>query len=216
MVEHPGVMNAVYFMRLLHSVIISVSVSLVSLQCNIFHVQVVRVDHSLSRNKSANPHSSIQPTTMNTNMNNNHPNTATLLFVSCAAVNSCNLGYDIGVSTDAGRLIQVDLDLSDRQREIFVGSINFWASTNHDISMHAFIDSYSIALVFGALLAHYSTDIYGRRYTFVVAALLFLLGIFIMVISSTYEFLLFGRGFVGLGVGIGLAVCKVGVLVCPL
>lgn len=37
--------------------------------------------------------------------------------------------------------------------------------------------------------------------------MLFLLGIFIMVISSSYEWLLFGRTFVGLGVGIGLAVC---------
>lgn len=56
------------------------------------------------------------------------PNSATLLFVACAALNSCNLGYDIGVSTDAGRLIQDDLELTNRQREIFIGSINFWAS----------------------------------------------------------------------------------------
>ena len=26
------------------------------------------------------------------------------IFVLCAALNSCNLGYDIGVSTDAGRI----------------------------------------------------------------------------------------------------------------
>lgn len=53
---------------------------------------------------------------------------ATTLYVLCAAINSCNLGYDIGVSTDASRLIQDDMGLTDVQREFFVGSINFWAS----------------------------------------------------------------------------------------
>lgn len=60
--------------------------------------------------------------------------------------------------------------------------------------------------VFGALLAHYFTDGYGRRYTFVVAAAGFILGLLIMAMSPSYDLLLFGRTFVGLGVGIGLAV----------
>jgi hypothetical protein len=54
---------------------------------------------------------------------------STLLFCFCAAVNSANLGYDIGVSTNAGRLVQASFDLSVVQREIFVGSMNFWSST---------------------------------------------------------------------------------------
>lgn len=37
---------------------------------------------------------------------------ATYLFVFCASLNSCNLGFDIGVSTEAGRLIQNDMDLT--------------------------------------------------------------------------------------------------------
>jgi hypothetical protein len=66
----------------------------------------------------------------NDNANVNFPITrSTYLFVMCAAINSCNLGYDIGVSTDAGKLIQEEWDLSNTQREIFVGSINLWAST---------------------------------------------------------------------------------------
>ena len=36
----------------------------------------------------------------------------TYLYALCAAVNSCNIGYDIGVSTEAGRLIERDLDLT--------------------------------------------------------------------------------------------------------
>jgi hypothetical protein len=53
---------------------------------------------------------------------------STYIYAFCAAVNSCNLGYDLGVSTEAGKLIQDDFDLTRIQREIFVGSINFWAS----------------------------------------------------------------------------------------
>jgi hypothetical protein len=53
---------------------------------------------------------------------------STYIYAFCAAVNSCNLGYDIGVSTEAGKLIQEDFDLTRVQREIFVGSINFFAS----------------------------------------------------------------------------------------
>jgi len=60
--------------------------------------------------------------------------------------------------------------------------------------------------MFGAIFAQYFTDGYGRRFTFVIAAIGFILGILIMIISSSYEVLLFGRLFVGLGVGIGLAV----------
>ena len=52
-----------------------------------------------------------------------------VLFALCASVNSCNLGYDIGVSTEAARLIQNDMGLSEIQRELFTGCINFWAST---------------------------------------------------------------------------------------
>lgn len=60
--------------------------------------------------------------------------------------------------------------------------------------------------MFGALAAQYFTDTYGRKKTFIVAAVGFIMGIFIMAFSNTYEILMFGRLFVGLGVGVGLAV----------
>ena len=37
---------------------------------------------------------------------------STYLFAICASVNSCNLGYDIGISTEIGRLIQDDFGLT--------------------------------------------------------------------------------------------------------
>lgn len=53
---------------------------------------------------------------------------AAMIYVLCAALNSCNLGYDIGVSTNVSKLIQNDLHITDMQREIWIGFINFWAS----------------------------------------------------------------------------------------
>ena len=57
---------------------------------------------------------------------------ATKIFALCAAVNSCNLGFDIGVSTSVGPLIQDDFGLSDAQREVFVVSIiRVYSQLNH-------------------------------------------------------------------------------------
>ena len=48
----------------------------------------------------------------------------TYVFAACAALNSCNLGFDIGVSSDVGLEVQDALNLSDVQTEFFMGSIN--------------------------------------------------------------------------------------------
>lgn len=74
------------------------------------------------------------------------------------------------------------------------------------ISLKLIFRELVLPLVFGALFAHYFTDGYGRRYTFVAAAIGFIFGILIMVFSQSYGVLLFGRFFVGIGVGVGLAV----------
>ncbi|GAX25840.1 hypothetical protein FisN_6Hh122 [Fistulifera solaris] len=111
---------------------------------------------------------------------------STYLFALCAALNSVNLGYDIGTSTSAGKLVQQDLALTMSQREIFVGSLNLWA-------------------MFGALGSNFVTDRYGRRRSFVVASILFIIGSIIQTTTGSYGLLMFGRVFVGLGVGFGLA-----------
>jgi MFS family permease len=118
----------------------------------------------------------------------NHPLTRqTLVFALCAAVNSCNLGYDVGVSTNAGALIQRDMGLTDVQRELFIGSLNMWS-------------------IFGSLFAHWICDRYGRRHSFNVAAVGFIVGLVIMAMAPNYTVLMIGRVFVGLGVGFGLAI----------
>lgn len=112
---------------------------------------------------------------------------STYIYALCAAVNSCSLGYDIGVNTNAGVRIQQDFGLTNVQVEIFVGSINFWS-------------------MFGAIFAHYITDRYGRRRSFVVAAIGFIVGVIVIATAWNYTILMIGRVFVGLGIGFGLAV----------
>lgn len=60
--------------------------------------------------------------------------------------------------------------------------------------------------MFGALGAHWICDRYGRRLSFIVAAAGFIVGIVIMSCAWNYGVLMFGRVFVGLGVGFGLAI----------
>lgn len=104
--------------------------------------------------------------------------------VVCAA---CNLGFDIGVSSDVGHEVRDVLNLSDLQTEVFMGSINVFA-------------------VGGALIASCLSDRIGRRRAFAVAALVFELGVGLMAFASGYPSLMLGRAIVGLGVGFGLAV----------
>ena len=58
----------------------------------------------------------------------------------------------------------------------------------------------------GALCAQFISDGLGRRRAFQVSAIIFIIGIMIMSMSVAYWMMLFGRVFVGLGVGFGLAV----------
>lgn len=112
---------------------------------------------------------------------------STVVFALCAALNSCNLGYDIGVSTNAGGLIQDDMGLTDHERELFVGSLNFWC-------------------IFGSMFSHWICDTFGRRRSFQVAALHFIVGIVITSTAGGYSALMVGRFFLGIGVGFGLAI----------
>ncbi|CAJ1911388.1 unnamed protein product [Cylindrotheca closterium] len=111
----------------------------------------------------------------------------TYLLAFCAALNSCNLGYDIGVSTNVGPMIEEEFGLSSSERELFIGSLNLWS-------------------IFGSSMAHWICDTYGRRSSFIVAALFFIVGVIIMGLSNSYAILMIGRFLVGLGVGFGLAI----------
>ena len=79
------------------------------------------------------------------------------------------------------------MDLSNAKLEFFVGSINLFA-------------------IIGALLSSRITEVYGFRGSFIVAAVGFIVGILIMIFSTNFSSLMFGRIFVGLGVGFGMTI----------
>eukprot|EP00562_Extubocellulus_spinifer_P029283 CAMPEP_0178717316 /NCGR_PEP_ID=MMETSP0699-20121125/21838_1 /TAXON_ID=265572 /ORGANISM="Extubocellulus spinifer, Strain CCMP396" /LENGTH=326 /DNA_ID=CAMNT_0020367101 /DNA_START=72 /DNA_END=1053 /DNA_ORIENTATION=- len=162
---------------------------------------------------------------------NGHPQSPPPLTVSrtvyiltfCAALSSCNLGFDIGtrvsyafaicfvnhvhacesylfylitlhlpsyhpgVNTDAGILVQQSMKLSDVQLELFMGSINLYA-------------------IIGALISSKAVNSFGLRVSFIASAIFFLVGIVMQVCSSTFELLMFGRIFVGVGVGFSMTI----------
>eukprot|EP01065_Artemidia_motanka_P025570 TRINITY_DN30560_c0_g1_i1.p1 TRINITY_DN30560_c0_g1~~TRINITY_DN30560_c0_g1_i1.p1 ORF type:complete len:513 (+),score=176.19 TRINITY_DN30560_c0_g1_i1:41-1540(+) len=104
-----------------------------------------------------------------------------------AALNSTNLGFDIGVNSGASLFIRDDLHLDDWQVGVFMGSLNL------------------IAMVSG-LLSHKVTDGLGRRRTFTAASAIFVAGVLLMSAAHSFTVLMAGRVLVGLGVGVGLAV----------
>lgn len=117
------------------------------------------------------------------------------VYVRCmaaiAALNSCNLGFDQGVSAGVAASLQRDdgndLYLNDVQLEIFVGMLSFTA-------------------LLGSVAMFYISDNYGRRTTFIVSSVVFITGISVMVVSPNYGCLMFGRAITGFGIGLGLAI----------
>lgn len=110
-----------------------------------------------------------------------------LLYTAAAALNSCTLGYDLGVNTSAALLVQTSLKLTDVQIETFVGAMDLFAMV-------------------GAASAHVVSERHGRRGLFGLSAAGFATGATIMALSVSYEMLMVGRAMVGLCVGFGLAV----------
>ena len=111
----------------------------------------------------------------------------TKLFAVCASVNSCILGYDVGVGCQVGKEVQAEFLLSDLERGIYIGSFNF-----------------SIAVA--ALISPLINDRYGRRATFAASASIFLLGLVLTASAPSFSYLMVGRTIAGLGAGIGVGV----------
>ena len=89
-----------------------------------------------------------------------------LLFAGCAALNSCNLGYDIGVSGSVGKLLHETLSLRNSQTGLFIGFIN-------------------VCSIPGALASSTLQDWAGRRCMFAIAALFFEVGVVTMALAPS-------------------------------
>ena len=97
---------------------------------------------------------------------------------------------DTGVMSGATLYIKQDLHVSDVQIEILVGTINIYS-------------------LVGSAIAGKTSDMVGRRYTIVIAAVVFFVGAFLMGFATNYAFLMFGRFVAGIGVGYALMIAPV-------
>ncbi|XP_068654692.1 polyol transporter 5-like [Aristolochia californica] len=107
-----------------------------------------------------------------------------------ASMTSILLGYDIGVMSGAIIFIQDDLKVSDVQIEILAGILNVYS-------------------LLGSAAAGRTSDWIGRRYTIVLAAVIFFAGALLMGFATNYAFLMFGRFVAGIGVGYALMIAPV-------
>ncbi|KAI6695384.1 hypothetical protein NL676_023094 [Syzygium grande] len=107
-----------------------------------------------------------------------------------ASMISIIFGYDTGVMSGAMIFIKEDLKIKDTRVEILAGILN-------------------ICALLGSLIAGRTSDYIGRRYTIVLAAIIFLLGSVIMGYGPSYAILMTGRCIAGIGVGFALMIAPV-------
>ncbi|XP_044471287.1 polyol transporter 5-like [Mangifera indica] len=113
-----------------------------------------------------------------------------LLCSLLASTNSVLLGYDIGVMSGAALYIKDAMKINSVKVEILVGSLN-------------------VCSLIGSLLSGKTSDLIGRRYTIVLAAMTFLVGAIVMGLAPNYGLLLAGRLLAGIAVGYALMIAPV-------
>lgn len=97
---------------------------------------------------------------------------------------------DIGVMSGAAIYIKRDLKITDVQIEILAGIINIYS-------------------LLGSFIAGRISDWIGRRYTIVLAGVIFFAGAILMGFSPNYAFLMFGRFVAGIGIGFAFLIAPV-------
>ncbi|XP_027916032.1 probable polyol transporter 3 [Vigna unguiculata] len=99
-------------------------------------------------------------------------------------------GYDTGVMSGAIIFIKDDIGISDTQQEVLAGILNLCA-------------------LVGSLAAGRTSDYIGRRYTILLASVLFMVGAILMGYGPNYAILVVGRCVGGVGVGFALMIAPV-------
>ncbi|CAL9064635.1 unnamed protein product [Musa banksii] len=107
-----------------------------------------------------------------------------------ASIISILMGYDTGVMSGAMLFMKEDLNIQDEQVEVLAGIMN-------------------ICALVGSLTAGRLSDWIGRRYTIVVASIIFFVGAVLMGLGLNYGMLFSGRCIAGVGVGYALMVAPV-------
>lgn len=107
-----------------------------------------------------------------------------------ASLNSVLLGYDVGVMSGAIIFIQKDIQITEVQQEILVGSLSFVS-------------------ILGSLAGGRTSDAIGRKWTIGLAAILFQVGAAIMTCAPNFLLLMIGRLLAGVGIGFGVMIAPV-------
>uniref|UniRef100_A0A1J3CIA6 Putative polyol transporter 4 n=1 Tax=Noccaea caerulescens TaxID=107243 RepID=A0A1J3CIA6_NOCCA len=107
-----------------------------------------------------------------------------------ASLNNVLLGYDVGVMSGAVLFIQQDLKITEVQTEVLIGSL-------------------SIISLIGSLAGGRTSDSIGRKWTMALAALVFQAGAAVMAVAPSFEVLMIGRTFAGIGIGLGVMIAPV-------
>ena len=119
------------------------------------------------------------------------PPVYTRLLAVIASLNSCNIGYDLGVNTGLVESFQRcdgnSVCMTDFQVEVYMGALAFTS-------------------VFGGLAMFTVSAPYGRRGVFYVSQALLLVGLFVTIVSNTYEVLVLGRLIAGFAIGLSFTV----------
>lgn len=79
----------------------------------------------------------------------------------------------------------------------------------HDTQVEILAGILNICALFGSLLAGRTSDYIGRRYTIVLASMIFMIGSVLMGYGPNYAILMLGRCIAGLGVGFALMIAPV-------
>ncbi|KAK7406662.1 hypothetical protein VNO78_08291 [Psophocarpus tetragonolobus] len=107
--------------------------------------------------------------------------------VTAATIISAIFGYVTGVMAGALLFIKEELEISDLQVELLAGILNVCALP-------------------ACMVAGRTSDYLGRRYTIILASVIFLLGSILMGYGPSYLVVVIGRGIVGIGVGFALII----------
>lgn len=107
-----------------------------------------------------------------------------------ASMISIIFGYDTGVMSGAMIFVKKEFKISDAKTEVLAGILNLCA-------------------LVGSLSAGRTSDYIGRRYTIVIASVIFLCGSVVMGYGPSYAVLLLGRCIAGVGVGFALMIAPV-------
>ena len=119
------------------------------------------------------------------------PPVYTRLLAFISSLNSCNIGYDLGVNSGLVESFQRcdgnSVCMTDAELEVYMGALAFTS-------------------IFGGLTMYMISAPYGRRGVFYISQAILLLGLFITIVSNSYGVLVFGRLIAGFAIGLSFTV----------